>query len=56
MEYRGGDKSWYEEWKEFLNSIKEKREPLGNRYDGYQSIRLVLAACRSAKEKRTVKL
>lgn len=54
MEFRGEDKSWYEEWKEFVTAIKEKREPLGNGYDGLQSIRLVLAAYRSAKEKKII--
>lgn len=56
IEFRGGDKSWYEEWREFLNAIKEKREPLGNGHDGYQSIRLVLAAYKSSKEGKSIKI
>lgn len=56
IEYRGGDKSWLDEWKEFLDAIKEKREPLGNGYDGYQSIKLVLAAYRSSREGKSIKI
>jgi predicted dehydrogenase len=43
-EFRGEDRSWREEWKEFVAAIKEGREPLGNGHDGLQALRLVYAA------------
>ena len=55
-EFRGGDISWYEEWKEFLAAIEEKREPLGNSYDGLQALKLVNAVYKSARDGCAVKL
>ncbi len=55
-EFRGGDISWYEEWKEFDAAIKEKREPLGNGYDGLEALRLVNAVYQSTRDGCTVKL
>ena len=55
-EFRGGDSSWYEEWKEFMAAIKEKREPLGNGNDGLEALKLVNAIYESAREGYTVKL
>ena len=56
VEFRGGDKSWSKEWEEFIDCIKSKKQPMGNGHDGYESIKLVLSAYRSAKENRTIKL
>jgi len=55
-EFRGGDRSWYEEWKEFVAAIEEKREPLGNGYDGLEALRLVNAVYESATNHCVVKL
>jgi predicted dehydrogenase len=55
-EFRGGDTSWYEEWKEFLAAIKEKREPLGNGLDGLEAMKLVNAVYRSSSTGSTIKL
>ena len=55
-EFRGGDSSWYEEWKEFMTAIKERREPLGNGNDGLEALKLVNAIYKSAREGYTVKL
>ena len=55
-EFRGGDHSWYEEWKEFVAAIQEDREPLGNGYDGLQALRLVYAIYESAAGSKIVKL
>ncbi len=55
-EFRGGDVSWYEEWKEFAAAIDEKREPLGNGYDGLEALRLVYAVYESAAEEKTVQV
>lgn len=55
-EFRGGDRSWYEEWKEFVAAIKEDREPLGNGRDGLEALRLVNAVYQSAANSCVVKL
>lgn len=44
VEFRGEDRSWHEEWKEFVSSIEENREPLGNAHDGLAAMELVQAA------------
>lgn len=41
-EFRGDDKSWLLEWKEFASALKEKRVPLGSAQDGMEAMRLVL--------------
>ena len=55
-EFRGGDISWSEEWKEFVAAIAEKREPLGNGHDGLEALKLVNAVYRSAQTGNAVKL
>ena len=55
-EFRGGDVSWYEEWKEFVGAIEEGREPLGNGYDGLEALRLVYAIYESAAKGQIVRL
>lgn len=42
-EYRGGDPSWYEEWKEFITAIQQKRPPIGDGIDGLEALKLVFA-------------
>jgi predicted dehydrogenase len=54
-EFRGGDSSWYEEWKEFTAAIEENREPLGNGHDGLEALRLVNAVYESARRGTVVK-
>jgi len=56
IEFRGEDRSWYEEWKEFVSAIKEEREPLGNGKDGLEALRLVYAAYESARKGCSVSL
>ena len=55
-EFRGGDRSWYEEWREFVAAIEEDREPLGNGWDGLEALRLVNAVYQSAANSCVVKL
>jgi len=43
-EFRGGDKSWASEWKEFCDAITESRSPLGNGNDGLEALKIALAA------------
>lgn len=56
VEFRGEDRSWQEEWKEFASAIEERREPLGTALDGLEAMRLVFAAYESARTGRTVNL
>jgi predicted dehydrogenase len=55
-EFRGEDRSWYEEWKDFIACIKENREPLGSGYDGLIAMRLVNAAYESSQKRCVVTL
>ncbi len=55
-EFMGGDRSWYEEWKEFVSAIAEDREPIGNGRDGLEALKLVQAIYQSSSESRVVKL
>lgn len=56
IEFRGGDSSWYEEWKEFVACIEEDREPSGSGDDGLVAMRLVHAAYESAQNRCFVTL
>ena len=56
IEYRGEDCSWLAEWKEFVSSIKQNREPLGNGYDGWQAVKLAFAVYESAQTGRIIGL
>jgi len=53
-EFRGGDISWKEEWREFMRAIEEKRAPLGDGRDGLAAMRMALAAYESEKQRRFV--
>lgn len=54
--YRGGDRSWHDEWKEFTSAIKENRQPMGNGDDGLAAMKLGLAAYQAEREKRVLNL
>jgi len=53
-EYRGGDKSWDLEWKEFCDAIDENRQPSGDGRDGYEALKIALAAYEAEREKRAI--
>ncbi|HPF99732.1 MAG TPA: Gfo/Idh/MocA family oxidoreductase [Kiritimatiellia bacterium] len=55
-EYRGGDISWKDEWKEFVAAIDKKREPLGNAIDGLEAMRAALAAYEAERTGRVIKV
>lgn len=55
-EYRGGDKSWLEEWSEFCSAIEEFREPIGNGSDGLAAVKIALAAYESEKCGKVISL
>ncbi|MBC8147174.1 MAG: Gfo/Idh/MocA family oxidoreductase [Bacteroidetes bacterium] len=48
-EFRGGDKSWKAEWKEFCDAIHNKTEPLGNAKDGLACMKIALSGYESEK-------
>jgi len=56
IEFRGGDRSWEEEWREFKNAIEKNGEPLGNGYDGAEAIRLAYAIYESNRRGITINL
>lgn len=56
IEFRGEDRSWHEEWKEFTNAIKENREPAGNGQDCVQTLKLVETIYKSAAKGSVVKV
>lgn len=53
-EYRSGDASWREEWKEFLGAIEDGREPIGSGRDGLAAMRVALAAYEAEKTGRAL--
>lgn len=56
IEFRGEDRSWHDEWKEFLAALAEDREPMANGSDGLEALKLVHAVYASAKDGRVVTL
>ncbi|MDP2948664.1 MAG: Gfo/Idh/MocA family oxidoreductase [Chloroflexota bacterium] len=56
VEFRGEDRSWREEWKEFVAAVSERREPLGSGQDGLEALRLVYAAYEAARKRHTIDL
>jgi predicted dehydrogenase len=49
IEFRREDRSWEEEWREFVSAIREGREPSANGEDGLAAIELVHAIYESAR-------
>jgi predicted dehydrogenase len=54
IEFRGADRSWHAEWREFAQAIEEGREPLGNGSDGLKALEMVTALYRGARDGRQV--
>jgi predicted dehydrogenase len=55
-QFPGPDVSWQLEWAEFTRAIDEKRQPIGNGFDGYQANRMIDAIYRSAQTGKPVKI
>jgi predicted dehydrogenase len=51
VEFRGRDISWEEEWREFTNAIREKREPMANGKDGLEAVKLAYMIYKDACHK-----
>jgi predicted dehydrogenase len=56
FEFPTEDVSWKNEWKEFKTSIMEKRDVIGDGYDGLKANEIVEAIYRSSKELRVIKV
>lgn len=56
IEFRGEDRSWREEWREFASAVREGRQPLGSGRDGLEAMRLVCAAYEAARQGRALSL
>ena len=56
IDFRGADKSWQEEWREFTTAIEEGREPSGNGRDGLAAIKLAYAVYESARSGTVTRL
>lgn len=54
FEYSPVDVSWQQEWMEFKNAIKDKREPIGSGLDGLKANEVIAAIYRSSDEKRSI--
>jgi len=56
VEFRGDDRSWREEWREFVHAIEERRDPLGTVGDGIEAMRCVFAAYEAHRRNATVRV
>jgi predicted dehydrogenase len=55
-QFTGPDLSWRLEWEEFIQAVREKRQPLGSGLDGYQANRMLDAVQRSVRTGKPVKI
>jgi predicted dehydrogenase len=56
VEFRGGDRSWLEEWREFAAAIEHGRPPVGDGWDGLKALELVFAAYEAHRTGTTLEL
>ena len=56
LEFTGPDISWQEEWQEFISAVENRREPIGNGWDGYQANRMIEAVYESARTGQVAKI
>ena len=54
--YRGKDKSWENEWKEFKSSIKNNTTPIGSAIDGLEATKILSAAYEAEKTNSVIKI
>lgn len=52
--FRGPDKSWINEWKEFKNSIFKKKTPIGDSFDGLQVMKIAKSCYLSNTKKKFI--
>ncbi len=56
FEFSGLDRSWHDEWAEFMAAVQEQREPLANGMDGLQAMRIIDAIYESARTGQVISL
>ena len=56
IQFRGGDISWRDEWREFSAAIREGREPLGNGADGLVAMKIALTAYEAERQNRVLRV
>ena len=56
IEFRGADISWENEWKEFIQVIESRKQPLGNGNDGLKAMEIINAVYQSSKTGKAVKI
>jgi predicted dehydrogenase len=54
-EFRGADRSWYEEWVIFARAIESRKAPIGDGRDGLAAMKLVTAVYESSQTGRAVR-
>jgi predicted dehydrogenase len=54
IQYRGGDVSWRDEWREMGAAIREGREPIGSAADGLAAMKVALTAYEAERQKRVL--
>ena len=52
IEYRSGDVSWKQEWKEFTRAMRDRTTPVGDGEDGLLAMQIVNAAYSAASRLR----
>jgi predicted dehydrogenase len=55
-DFRGGDQSWRDEWKEFATAIENRRSPMGDGRDGLAAMELVQAVYTASRTGETTHL
>lgn len=53
-EYRGSDKSWYNEWKNFKDCVKDNKTPSGNINDAIQAMKVIFSCYESSKKGKNI--
>jgi predicted dehydrogenase len=56
FDFPSNDVSWEEEWKDFMEAVENKRQPLGSGLDGLEANRVVEAIYESARKRRVIRL
>jgi predicted dehydrogenase len=56
IDFRGEDRSWHEQWKEFVNAADGSRETSTSSNDGLRAMKLAYAVYESAKKSRVVQV
>lgn len=56
IDYRGEDRSWSDEWQNFVAAVRGNRAPIDSAVDGLRALQIVNAAYASSREGRFVRV